>query len=359
MEEKAIRFGVVGLGMGVQHCRDLVDAAGCELAAVCDASPARLESNVQEFGVQGYAAYDELLADESVDVVNICTPSGTHAELCIAAMRAGKHVVCEKPPDVSVEAVDRMIRARDETGRKLMVIFQARFEPVYQQIRLALESGRLGRLIGVHGAVNWHRPASYFDSPGKWKGTWALDGGGSLANQGVHTADLMQWIGGPVAEVTAQFGCFAHDIESEDMTAALLRYHNGALGTLSTTTCAYPGLDRTLLLYGEHGSIRVSDDFLVRWRIRGESPEAEAEEEKRMLEQFGAKGQRDSSTASDPFAFATRGHLMQFEAMANAIRNDTTPPNSIETTRHTVELICAVYQSGRTGETVRLPPPEE
>jgi UDP-N-acetyl-2-amino-2-deoxyglucuronate dehydrogenase len=354
MSDRPLRFAVVGLGMGLHHCKDLLDAEGCELAAVCDTEPSRLESARERFQVKATPAIEELLADPDIDVVNICTPSGTHADLSVQALKAGKHVVCEKPPDVTVAAVDRMIAAQRETGKKLMVIFQSRFEPVYQAMRETVQSGRLGRIVGVHGTVNWWRAQSYFDCPGMWKGTWRYDGGGSLANQGVHTVDILQWLVGPVAEVYAKFGVFAHEIETEDKTAAVLTFANGALGTLTSTTAAYPGLDRTVLIHGECGSIVAEDDLLVRWRIMADSPDTEKEEERAMLARFGKKEHRESSTASDPFAFATRGHLLQFEALAEAIRNDTTPPNSIETSRHTVEILNAVYESGRTGKAVRI-----
>jgi predicted dehydrogenase len=340
--------------MGVHHCKDLVDAKNCELAAICDSAPERLEQNRQQFQVKATASYPELLADPDIDVVNICTPSGTHADLSVQALRAGKHVVCEKPPDVTVAAVDRMIAAQRETGNKLMVIFQSRFEPLYRRLKETIEAGRLGHLIGVHGTVNWWRAQSYFSSPGMWKGTWQFDGGGSLANQGVHTVDLVQWLGGPVSEVFGKFGRFAHEIETEDKTVAVLTFANGALGTLTSTTAAYPGLDRTIFIHGSRGSVIAEDDELIRWRIMGDNPDEEKEEERRMLASFGRKGDRDSSVASDPFAFANRGHLAQFEAFAQAVRTDTTPPNSIETTRHTVEILNAVYESGRTGITVHL-----
>jgi predicted dehydrogenase len=274
--------------------------------------------------------------------------------MTVEALKAGKHVVCEKPPDVTVEAVDRMIAAQKETGKKLMVIFQSRFEPLYRRTHQAIEEGRLGSLIGLHGSVNWWRAQSYFNSPGMWKGTWKLDGGGSLANQGVHTVDLLQWLGGRVAEVYGKFGCFAHDIETEDKTVAVLTFENGALGTLTTTTAAYPGLGRTIVVHGTNGSIQTEDDKLVRWRVKGETSEAESEEEDAMLASFGAGEKKDASVASDPFAFATRGHLAQFEAMAEAIRNDSTPPNSIEGTRHTVEIMTAIYESSRTNRPVRV-----
>jgi UDP-N-acetyl-2-amino-2-deoxyglucuronate dehydrogenase len=354
MTEQPVRFAVLGLGMGYVHCKDLLDAKGCELVAVCDANPARLESAQKEFGVRGYADFAELLRDPDVEVVNICTPSGTHADLTVQALKAGKHVVCEKPPDVTVEAVDRMIAAQRESGKQVMVVFQSRFEPMYRAIKAAIDSGRLGKLVGVHGQVTWWRSAEYYDSPGKWKGTWKLDGGGSLANQGVHVLDILQWLAGPVSEVYGRYGVFAHDIESEDKTVAVLTFANGALGTMTTTTAAYPGLDRGILIHGENGTIQTQDDYIIRWALRGESPEAEREEERQVLEQYGRKETLDSSTASDPFAFAWRGHLVQFEAMARAVRENTTPENSIETTRHTIEILNAIYESGRTGQPVKL-----
>ncbi|MFN3649270.1 MAG: Gfo/Idh/MocA family protein [Armatimonadota bacterium] len=354
MSERPFRFAVLGLGMGMQHGKDLQDARGCELVAVCDRSPERLQTAREQYGVRATTDFDDLLRDPEIDVVNVCTPSGTHAELSIKALQAGKHVICEKPPDVTVAAVDAMIAAKRESGKQLMVIFQARFEPLYREWRQALQSGRFGTIAGVHGATNWWRAPSYYVCPGMWKGTWKLDGGGSLANQGIHTLDLLQWLAGPVVEVYGKFGCYAHDIESEDKTAAVLTFKNGAIGTLTTTTAAYPGLDRTIMIHGSKGSAVVTDDELVRWRALGETPDAEQQEEEQMLARFGKKGDRSVTTASDPFAFATRGHLMQFEEFAEAMATGAEPPNSIETTRHTVEIFTAVYESGRTGKPVRL-----
>jgi UDP-N-acetyl-2-amino-2-deoxyglucuronate dehydrogenase len=354
MSNQPIRFAVLGLGMGMQHCRDLVDAEGCELVAICDAVPERLEKNRQEFGVRAYASYDDLLRDSDVDVVSIATPSGTHADLTVQALKAGKHVVCEKPPDVTVEAVDRMIAAKRESGKQVMVIFQSRFQPVYEELKRTIDTGGLGKLAGVHGEVNWWRSDEYYGGPGGWKGTWKLDGGGSLANQGIHVLDMMQHMAGPVAEVYARFGVFAHSIESEDKTVAVLTFKNGALGTLSTTTAAYPGLDRTLFIHGSSGSVLLEDDYVMRWAVKAADQEAEREREREMIERYGKKGGHDVTTASDPFAFTWRGHLAQFQAMAKALQAGETVPASVETTRHTIEILNAIYASGRTGQAVRL-----
>jgi predicted dehydrogenase len=339
--------------MGRAHCQDIQDARGAELVAVCDREPERLQKGIADFGVRGYARFEEILADPEIDVVNVCTPSGMHSEMTCAALRAGKHVICEKPPDVTVAKVDAMIAAQKETGKKLQIIFQSRFEPLNRRIRQTIAEGRLGRLVGVHGAVHWYRAQSYFTCPGMWKGTWAMDGGGSLSNQGVHTVDLIQWLCGPVAEVYGRFGTFAHEIEAEDKTVAVLLFQNGALGTLTSTTAAYPGLETELVIHGSRGSIVIRDD-LQRWRIQGESREAEEAEEKEMLALYGPRGARDSSVSSDPFAFATRGHLAQIEDMVQAIKEDREPQVPVASTRHTVEILNAVYESGRTGKPVKL-----
>lgn len=349
----AIRFAVVGLGMGRAHCADIRDARGAELVAVCDTEPERLKKGMADFGVRGTARYEEILADPEIDVVNVCTPSGAHSDMTCQALRAGKHVICEKPPDVTVAKVDAMIAAQKETGKKLQIIFQSRFEPLNRRIKQTIADGRLGRLVGVHGAVHWYRAQSYFDCPGMWKGTWALDGGGSLSNQGVHTVDLIQWLCGPVAEVYGRFGVFAHEIEAEDKSVAVLTFKNGALGTLTTTTAAYPGLETELVIHGSKGSI-VIRDHLQHWRIQGESKEAEEAEEREMLALYGPKDARNASVSSDPFAFATRGHLAQIEDMVQAIHEDREPLNPVASTRHTVEILTAIYESGRTGQAVRL-----
>ncbi|MDH7571064.1 MAG: Gfo/Idh/MocA family oxidoreductase, partial [Armatimonadota bacterium] len=172
MSEPTYGFAVVGLGMGRSHCRDITKAAGARLVAVCDLVPERVQQVVDQYHCRGTTRFEEILAAPDVDVVNIATPSGLHAEMTIAALRAGKHVICEKPPDVTVQKVDAMIAAQRETGRKLEIIFQSRFEPLYRRIRQTIADGRLGRLIGVHAAVHWYRAQSYFVCPGMWKGTW-------------------------------------------------------------------------------------------------------------------------------------------------------------------------------------------
>ena len=218
---KELGFGIVGLGMGKHHCRSVTEAAGAKLVAVCDVDEDRLGPVVEQHGCKAYTSYEEMLRDDDVQVVNICVESGKHAALGIQAADAGKHMVVEKPADITPERVDQLIGAVKDAGVKVGCIFQARLDPLNKRIKAAIDSGKLGKLIGVHGHLPWYRAQSYYQGAhGLWKGTWDLDGGGSLMNQGVHTVDLIQWLAGGVASVMGMFGVFGHDIEAEDQTVA-------------------------------------------------------------------------------------------------------------------------------------------
>ncbi|RKY58522.1 MAG: gfo/Idh/MocA family oxidoreductase [Candidatus Latescibacterota bacterium] len=347
--EREIGFGVVGLGMGVHHTQAIHDAQGARLVAVCDINEERLNRVASQYGVKAYSSYEELLSDPEVEVVNICTPSGTHADMGVKAVKAGKHILVEKPPDVTVEKVDQLIDAVRRAGVKAGVTFQSRTFPLNRRIKAVVEEGRLGKLIGVNAWLPWWRAQSYYS--GTWKGTWALDGGGSLMNQGVHTVDLLQWIAGPVRSVMGRYGVFAHDIEAEDTTVAVLNFACGAVGTLMTTTCAYPGLPQMVLFYGENGSILKEENTLKVWRIRGEREE---EEEREMLRLYGPQKEEGPTTASDPMAVGSAGHQGLVEDMVRAIREDREPYITLESARHAVEIINAIYESSRTGREVFL-----
>ncbi len=359
MSDQPIRFAVVGLGMGRHHCKDLQDAEGAELIAVCDVLESRRDSAAEEFGVKTYAEYDEMLKNPDIDIINVCVPSGKHSEFTIKAAQAGKHVVCEKPPDITVPPIDAMIDACRSANVKLLVIFQSRFSPLTRKMKEAIESGRLGKLVGVHANVHWWRGQGYYDSDEPvlaWKGTWGLDGGGSMSNQGVHTVDLVQWLAGQVEEVYGYYGVYTHEIEAEDKTAMVMKFRDGHIGTLSTTTSAYPGIGDDLMIHGEKGSIQVKDGNLSRWVIENEDKDAEKAEEAQMMATYGPKDQRDESVANDPFAFSWRGHLLMFEDMVGAIREDRDPINTGESARHAVEIINALYESCRQGKPIKLNP---
>ena len=216
--------------------------------AVCDIDEARLAKAQRRYaGVTAYTDFEELIADERVDVISICLPSAMHADFAVRAMEAGKHVLVEKPLDITPERAQLIEDARVRTGRICGVVHQNRFNVDMYPIREAVESGRLGKLILGTFAVKWYRDQSYYDNGG-WRGTWEMDGGGSLMNQSVHTVDLMQWLMGEVESVSSHMGIYNHDIKTEDTTASLLKFKSGAVATFVSTTCAYPGISTEIML---------------------------------------------------------------------------------------------------------------
>lgn len=345
-----IGFAVVGLGMGRHHCKAIQAAPGARLVAVCDLDEERRLPVAQEFGCRAYATVEELLADAEVEVVNIATPSGTHAALGARFAAAGKHLIVEKPADIVASRVDELLAAVRQHGVKAAGIFQSRLDPLNIRIRQAIQAGRLGTLIGAHGHLPWFRAQSYYEGRhGTWKGTWDMDGGGSLMNQGVHTVDLLQWLAGPVAAVMGSFGVFGHQIEAEDQTTAILRFANGALGTLYTTTCCYPGFNQRLTLYGTRGTIIKEEGNLHSWKLQDD---AENREEQELLALYGAG--RKASGAADPMAVGFDGHTQIVLDMIGAIIEDREPLITLESAKHPVEIINAIYLSGRTGREVRV-----
>ena len=346
-----IGFAVVGLGMGRHHCHAIKNAPGARLVAVCDVDEARLQPAAEKFQCKAYNDFATMLRDPEVQVVNIATPSGMHAAMGIQAAKAGKHLIVEKPADILPERVDKLLAVTKRCGVKVGCIFQSRLDPLNLAIRDAIQSGRLGRLIGIHGHLPWYRKQNYYEGPhGSWKATWAMDGGGSLMNQGVHTVDLLQWLGGPVAAVCGYYGVFAHQIEAEDQTVALLKFANGALGTLYTTTCAFPGLEQQVTIYGERGTIMKDSAALLAWKLPGEQADAE---EKQMLARFGKPEQRQG-VAADPMAVSSDGHTQIIADLVQAIREDRPPMIGLESARHAVEIINAIFTAARTGREVRL-----
>ncbi|MEW6754559.1 MAG: Gfo/Idh/MocA family oxidoreductase [Candidatus Latescibacterota bacterium] len=343
-------FAVVGLGMGLHHCKAITTAAGARLVAVCDVDLERLQPAAREYGCRAYTSFDALLGDREVEVVNIATPSGMHAEMGVRAADAGKHLIVEKPADIVPERIDALIEAGRRNRVKVGGIFQSRLDPLSIRIRNAVQQGRLGRITGVHGHLPWYRLQSYYEGPhGSWKGTWKMDGGGSLMNQGVHTVDLLQWTVGRVQAVMGMFGVFGHQIEAEDQTVALLRFANGALGTLYTTTSCYPGFDQLITIYGSDGSVMKQEGLLRGWKMKDDP---EGREEAELLGFYGEK--RAATGSADPLAVSFDGHTQIVADMVMAVQQDREPMISLGSARHAVEIINAIYESGRTGRLVEV-----
>jgi UDP-N-acetyl-2-amino-2-deoxyglucuronate dehydrogenase len=343
-------FGIVGCGMIAEfHARAISEIPGARLVAVLDRNPPRA-ARIAALAAGECRSYDDLgamLAQPGLDVVCVCTPSGSHLDPAVKAARAGKHVVVEKPLEITVGRCDAILRACDEAGVRLCAIFPSRFSPANLALKGAIDSGRFGRLTLGDTHVKWWRSQEYYDS-GKWRGTWDLDGGGALMNQAIHNVDLLQWLMGEVESVQAVTATLAHQrIEVEDTAVAALRFRSGALGVVEATTGAYPGLLKRTEIHGDRGSARVEQDDVTLWSFLDERPEDAA-----ML---APGGTTTTGGAGDPRAISHAGHRDQLADFLRAIEAGTPARVDGREGRKAVEIIRAIYRSAREGGAVRLP----
>src|SRR3954466_11963247 len=265
-------FAIIGAGMVARYQPTAIERTpGAGLVAICRSDPARAEETAAQFGVPCLADYTDLLARDDVDAVCICTPSGLHAEQTIAAARAGKHVLVEKPIALTLADADAMIAACEQAGVRLGVALQRRTEPEFQRVQAAIAAGELGRPVLGSISMPYLRLPSYYDSA-DWRGTWALDGGGALMNQGIHLVDLLLWLLGDAAEVRATAATLAHAIEVEDCVTAMLRFASGALGSIVATTAAAPGFPHRVEIYGERGGVQIEGEQVTRWEGENQEP---------------------------------------------------------------------------------------
>ncbi len=342
-------FAVVGLGaISRMHLESITTIPEARLVAAVDSRQSQVDAVVSEFGGIGYTDYIEALANPDVDVVCILTPSGARRDIAVAAAEAGKHVIVEKPVEITVERIDDMIQACRRNGVILAGIFQFRFKPAWQFVKQAVASGRLGKLVMGDAYNKWWRSQEYYDGSG-WRGTWALDGGGALMNQGIHAIDLLQWIMGPVAEVSAYTGTLAHErIEVEDTAVAAIKFASGALGVIEGTTSVYPGYTMRLELHGTEGSVVIQGDYITEWSVRNTS-----EAEMAQVRKYYAPESKQS-TASDPAQTDCTWHRLQIADVVQSILEGREPLVSGEEGRKSVEIIRSIYESARTGAPVKL-----
>lgn len=342
-------FGIIGCGMIANfHAKAISELENGRLVAVGSRNQTNAERLAKEYSVQWYTDYMELLKRDDIDIVNICTPSGTHLELACLAAKAGKHVIIEKPIEITLERVDSIIDACHIHKVKLGVVFPSRFTEASRLTKEAIEKGRLGRLTLADAYVKWYRSQAYYDTGG-WKGTWKLDGGGALMNQSIHAIDLLQWFAGPVKNVCAITDRLVHkNIEVEDTAVAVLRFKNGALGCIEGATSVYPGFLKRLELSGERGSIIIEEEDILCWQFTDERDEDKKIRETFMSKRSGAGG------ASDPKAISYTGHKRQFEDFIASIEQGREPlVNGIEG-RKSVEIILAIYKSNKEGRYINL-----
>lgn len=343
---ETIRHAIVGCGgISSLHVQSIAGLPHSQLVVACDVVPERAEKLAAGVaGCQAVTHIDQVLERNDIDLVHICTPSGMHAGQAVQVLESGKHVVTEKPMDVTVAACDKLIAVAEKSAYKATCIFQNRFLNQCRLAKQAVLDGLLGRPTMGDAYIKWYRSQAYYDS-GDWRATWDLDGGGCLMNQGVHYVDLLQWYMGPVESVYAVCDTLAHNIEVEDVAAAVLRFASGAIGVIEGSTAAAPGLDWRIELHGDQGSISLKNGEIEHWRFLDQELDNKpptADEEKLV------------AAGADPKSLPTQCHQRQIELMCEAIRTNGPVPVPVREARRAVEIINAIYESSRRGERVTL-----
>jgi UDP-N-acetyl-2-amino-2-deoxyglucuronate dehydrogenase len=348
-----VRFAIIGAGVigdvHAQAIRSLPDVAALSLiVSTREASARRL---AEARGAGGYSTdLGAALADPDIDAVSICTPSGLHANQAVAALEAGKHVMIEKPIDISLDAADRIIAAERASGAKVAVVSQHRFDHSTEEVVAAIQAGDLGRLTSGIASTAWWRGQSYYDS-GRWRGTWAMDGGGAIMNQTIHTIDLLVAMMGVPTEVFAYAASLAHErIEVEDTAVAVVRFASGALGVIHGTTAAYPGLEASVRVFGTKGSAVIADDHLVYFhRNPGPAPE---------LPMPPPAADTNQITDADALTAEQRrlgqAHVAQFADFVDAIRLDRPVRVGTQEARAVLAVVLGLYRSAAAGEPVLI-----
>ena len=342
-------FGIVGTGMIAHfHAKAIQAMPGGCVAGCFNQNADKANAFAAEYGCKAYATLDEMLADSEIGIVTICTPSGAHRDPAIAAAKAGRHVVVEKPLEITLQRCDDIINACAQFGVKLCTIFPSRFSPANIALKEAIDGGRFGRLTLGDTYVKWWRTQEYYDGGG-WRGTWALDGGGAFMNQAIHNVDLLCWLMGDVAEIAGFTSTLAHErIEVEDVGVACLKFANGAIGVMEATTAAWPGLLKKTEIHGSRGTVIIEQDSVLRWEFADEKSEDAG-----IRSRLGASS-ASSGGASDPKAISFVGHQLQLQDFVESIQTGRRAKVDGAEGRRSVEIILAIYQAAKTGQSQML-----
>ncbi|NLJ35825.1 MAG: Gfo/Idh/MocA family oxidoreductase [candidate division WS1 bacterium] len=345
-KNEMIGWGLIGCGViAPSHAEAIQKIEGVKLVACCDLIADLAEARAKEYGDSDTAVYSDLekmLADPNLDAVSICTPSGMHADEGILAAQAGKHILCEKPLDVTLKRIDALIAAAEDNRVKLAGVFQSRTYESTHKVREAIRTGKLGKLVLGDSYQKYFRSHEYYAS-GEWRATWELDGGGALMNQGVHGIDLLLHLMGDVRRLNGRCRTLVRNIGVEDTAVASLEFVNGALGVIEGTTSVTPGMAARMEISGDNGTIVMTSNKITVWDVPGEEIDTEAP--------------TDKGAASDPTAgLDATGHVRHISDLADAIRNNREPEIPGREARRAVEVIKAIYLSSRRGgATVELP----
>ena len=329
--------------IGHFHAKAITAMTGGTLHSVFDLRQEAAEKLASEYGGTAYSDMAEFLADKELEIVTVGTPSGAHLEPSLAALNAGKHVICEKPLEITLERIDQLTAAAAANGKTIAAVLNRRFHPGMDAFKRASDEGRFGTLTNASAYVKWYRDQAYYDSAG-WRGTWALDGGGALMNQSIHTVDSLLYLAGPVKSVQANTACLAHErIEVEDIVVAIVEFESGARGVIECSTCTWSkdGHPARVQLSGTEGSVFLADEAFEIWDFMEEKPEDAGIRSTLM------KGQEAGLGANDPSAINFYQHQRNFEEVVNAIAEGREPSTSASEARKPVALITAIYESAQ------------
>lgn len=359
-----LRSAIVGCGTIHGSHVEAINALSddVELVAVCDEVSERSAAVAEKHGVAGFTELEAMLDWGKFDILHVCTPSGNHAACGILGAKAGKHILCEKPIDVTLPAADALIAACKLAGVRLVVVSQHRYSPGMRHLKAWLDEGKLGRLVYGESVTKWYRTQAYYDSGG-WRGTWELDGGGALMNQGVHYVDQLRWIMGPVRSVAATMGTLAHQrIEVEDVVSATIEFTSGAVGTLMASTNLVPGFNQSLEVYGTLGTVQIDngsvrhaqflngDEEQSTWGLKAPEPLVKDG----VFLDTGGGDDAVSAASADPRAISVGGHVAHLSDLIQSIRTGSPVFMSGDEARNALELIVRVYEAARSGRRVEL-----
>jgi len=343
------RCAVVGTNtVGKTHVQVIPRLENATLVAVCDQTPRKAHAALERAGRQGVTVYEDLmrlLDVEQIDVLHVATPSGNHEEHCAAAIERGIHVICEKPLEIQLDRIDRLIEAADKRSVRIATIYQNRWNEANRAIKQAADEGRFGKLAWAGCFTPWYRPDKYYDESA-WRGTWKLDGGGAIMNQSIHNIDLLQWIAGPVKNVSAYAGSRIHPrIETEDAASCALEFENGAFGTIVGTTAMFPGMPARFEIGGENGSA-VQENGLKLFKFRDERPE-----DQELARRLGPMPppSAGASVAASAAAMGMELHARNIAAILAAWEQGREAETSGLESRKAVAIVLAIYESVRTG----------
>lgn len=341
---KPVGVGIVGAGViGNVHADALGDIEDASVVAIAEPREEAGQALASKTGATWYASYTDLLANDDVDLVILATPSGLHPDQAVLAAEAGKNIITEKPMGITAAGIDRMIEAVETNDVDMAVIFQNRLSRDIVKVKRAIEAGMIGKPVLGNAAIHWHRTQDYFDANGGWRGTWEFDGGGSLMNQGIHTVDLLQWIMGGVASVSANIATLVHDIATEDTASASVVFRSGALGTIQGTTTAGKDWPVKVEIIGTGGKAVIEAGSLTHWEGDSElTDELLAPTDREFVEGWAP---------DEPFGAS---HRRQLRVIIEALQNGDTPPIPPREARKAVDIILAIYESAQHGRCVSI-----